>query len=270
MAVRPAHGRRRPQSRLRVQGGVRCPAHLQHELAVLTPHEDELSREPVAGAAAAHQEPGGDAHLGAALRGGWEESSGRPPAPRGLVTHTRCPLGPGTVTAPGRGHFQITRASHAWPPAFSRCVCPLEPSLAKVARSSLMCQAVSGCPRLSPWADAACGPTYGPVTQLGAAPHSQGPPSARSMAPDSSQDTDSEPEALLPSAGRSGAAVATGARGRQGPEPSVLLPPRGDRGPRRGLLWPSRRGPQARAAPVAGASGQEGGAVRTDEGGSGG
>lgn len=190
--------------------------------------------------------------------------------PRGAWSHTRAAPRPRTVTAPGRGHFQITRASHAWPPAFSRCVCPLEPSLGKVARSSLMCQAVSGCPRLSPWAAAACGPTYGPVTQLGAAPHSQGPPSARSMAPDSSQDTDSEPEALLPSAGRSGAAVATGARGRQGPEPSVLLPPRGDRGPLRGLLWPSRRGPQARAAPVAGASGQEGGAVRTDEGGSGG
>lgn len=40
-------------------------AHLQHKLTLITPHEDELPRQPVAGAAAAHQEPGGDAHLGA-------------------------------------------------------------------------------------------------------------------------------------------------------------------------------------------------------------
>ena len=50
-----------------------CPAprpgpgartHLQHELTLVAPHEDELSGQPVASATAAHQEPGGDAHLG--------------------------------------------------------------------------------------------------------------------------------------------------------------------------------------------------------------
>ena len=44
---------------------ARVPTHLQHELTLVPPHEDELSGEPVAGAAAAHQEPRGDAHLGA-------------------------------------------------------------------------------------------------------------------------------------------------------------------------------------------------------------
>lgn len=38
--------------------------HLQHELTLISPHKDELSGEPVASAAAAHQEPGGGAHLG--------------------------------------------------------------------------------------------------------------------------------------------------------------------------------------------------------------
>lgn len=38
--------------------------HLQHELTVIPPHEDELSGQPVPRAAAAHQEPGGDTHLG--------------------------------------------------------------------------------------------------------------------------------------------------------------------------------------------------------------
>lgn len=64
-----------PDPCLQPQG---TPTHLQHELTLITPHEDELSGEPVAGATAAHQEPGGDTHLGAgearvALEG--EESS---------------------------------------------------------------------------------------------------------------------------------------------------------------------------------------------------
>lgn len=64
--------------------------HLQHELTLVTPHKDELSREPVAGAAAAHQEPGGDAHLGArearqALRGKGLSERAPWPGPRSLA-----------------------------------------------------------------------------------------------------------------------------------------------------------------------------------------
>lgn len=38
-------------------------SHLQHELAVVPPHEDHLTRQAMAGAAAAHQEPGSETHL---------------------------------------------------------------------------------------------------------------------------------------------------------------------------------------------------------------
>lgn len=59
-------GRPRPPPRAApLPRPARVPTHLQHELTLVSPHEDELSREPVAGAAAAHQEPRGDAHLGA-------------------------------------------------------------------------------------------------------------------------------------------------------------------------------------------------------------
>lgn len=59
-------GRPRPPPRAApLPRPARVPTHLQHELTLVSPHEDELSREPVAGAAAAHQEPRGDTHLGA-------------------------------------------------------------------------------------------------------------------------------------------------------------------------------------------------------------
>lgn len=63
---------------------AQVPTHLQHELTLVPPHEDELSGQPVAGAAAAHQEPGSDAHLGAGEAAGpWGEGVVRagPPSP---------------------------------------------------------------------------------------------------------------------------------------------------------------------------------------------
>lgn len=82
-------GRPRPPPRAAPPAPASAGAHthLQHELTLVSPHEDELSREPVAGAAAAHQEPRGDAHLGAhearlALGVGGVIREGAPPPPR--------------------------------------------------------------------------------------------------------------------------------------------------------------------------------------------
>lgn len=127
----PAVGPGRPPP----QGSRPSPGahtHLQHELTLISPHEDELSGEPVASAAAAHQEPGGGAHLGTgeacqALGGEGSSEQGSPAWARApghpKDRHRSCP---DEVQAPSR-HHRSGRFQKCWAPGqpLTECACPL-------------------------------------------------------------------------------------------------------------------------------------------------
>lgn len=143
----------------------RARAHLQHELTLISPHEDELSREPVTSAAAAHQEPGGGAHLGTgeacpALGGEGSSEQGSPAWARApghpKDRHRSCP---DEVRAPSR-HHRGGRFQQCWAPGqpLTECARPLwtlprlrSPGPPLHSRSTHSLFSLSGCQRLGAW-----------------------------------------------------------------------------------------------------------------------